>query len=334
MNAFTATNPDPVWDDDDDADDYNSAANVQTVIPPSETVLSPTDAGMRLDQVLSMRYPEFSRSRLQSWLQAGQILVNGSPAPAKLRVRGDETLTVSAITLPVESAHNAEAIPLEIVFEDAHLLVLNKPAGLVVHPGHGNHSGTLLNALLHHSPDLATLPRAGIVHRLDKDTTGLMVVAKTLQAQTDLVRQLQARTVSRHYWALVQGLVKLPGTISEPIGRHPHQRTKMAVTPGGRGAVTHFRVVKHFAHATWLACKLETGRTHQIRVHLAHIGFPILGDPVYGPRHPHRDLPPFHRQALHAFSLGLLHPETGEMLEWTAPLPNDFAKLLTQVRSA
>ncbi len=328
MNASTELNSVPAWDDDDESADYNSAG---PLLPAQRYVLPIEWAGWRLDQVLAKLYPDFSRSRLQTWVKAGQVQLNGKLAQSKLRINGGEQLDVAALSLPASTEHAPENIALDIVFEDEHILVLNKPAGLVVHPGHGNERGTLLNGLLHHAPDLATLPRAGIVHRLDKETSGLMVVAKTLLAQTSLVRQLQAHEVGRHYWALVHGHVLRPGKVDARIARHPSQRIKMAVSPGGREAVTHYRPVQHWAHCTWIECRLETGRTHQIRVHLNHIGHPLLGDPVYGARRPHVNLPPFARQALHAFRLGLTHPQTGEACEWSVPLPADFSALLTQL---
>jgi len=228
-----------------------------------------------------------------------------------------------------------EDIPLDVVFEDEQILVINKPAGLVVHPGSGNRTGTLLNALLGRDAAFASLPRAGIVHRLDKETSGLMVVARTLTAQTDLVRQLQARTVKRHYAAVVVGAPPASGTVDEPIDRHPTQRTKMAVVKGGREARTHFRRIAQFSGAACIECVLETGRTHQIRVHMAHLGFPLVGDPVYGNR---RRQPActagFPRQALHAFQLGLLHPGSGAPMLWQVPLPQDMQDLLDNLRSS
>ncbi len=232
-------------------------------------------------------------------------------------------------------AEQAEDIPLDVVFEDDTIIVINKPVGLVVHPGSGNWSGTLLNALLFHNPSFRELPRAGIVHRLDKDTSGLLVVAKTLEAQTDLVRQLQARTVKRHYFALVHGEPAPSGEVNAPIGRHPVQRTKMAVVPGGREAVTHYRVVERFARASLIECQLETGRTHQIRVHMAHIGHPLVGDATYGKaRSADPRLDAFPRQALHAWQLGLVHPRTGEAGRWSVPLAADIESLLAVLRES
>ncbi len=292
-------------------------------------------AGLRLDAALAQVFPEHSRSRLQGWLKEGRILVDGATADAKRKVFGGETVALDVPPLPAETAQQAEDIALAVVFEDAHLLVIDKPAGLVVHPGSGNWSGTLMNALLHHAPQLAQIPRAGIVHRLDKDTSGLLVVAKTPAAQTDLVRQLQARSVRRHYLALALGKVARDGTVDAPIGRHPVQRTKMAVVGGGRDARTHYAVRERFAHATLVECRLETGRTHQIRVHMASIGHPLVGDPVYGrARSGDARLDAFPRQALHAWRLALIHPRSRAEMAWEAPLPADMAKLLEELRHA
>lgn len=230
---------------------------------------------------------------------------------------------------PAAAAHRPQDIALEVVHEDDSLLVVNKPAGLVVHPGSGNWQGTLLNALLARAPLFAGIPRAGIVHRLDKDTTGLLVVAKSLPAQTALVRQLQARTVNREYLAVVHGVVARDGRLDAPIGRHPVKRTRMAVTARGREAVTHYRVIERFRQATLLRCRLETGRTHQIRVHLGSLGHPLVGDPDYGKRSSQIAFP---RQALHAERLGLLHPRTGKQVSWQADPPADLRKLIAMLR--
>ncbi len=263
------------------------------------------------------------------------MLVDERPeSEPKRKLMGGEMLVLNEPEGIREPAEQPEDIPLDIVFEDEELLVIDKPPGLVVHPGSGNWSGTLMNALLHHVPGIADVPRAGIVHRLDKDTSGLLVVAKTLAAQTDLVRQLQARTVRRQYLAVVSGIVASNGTVAAPIGRHRVHRVKMAVVPetlGGKPAVTHFRVLEEYAHSTLLECSLETGRTHQIRVHMASIKHPLVGDPVYGKVDPR--VPPFHRQALHATRLGLVHPLTRRLQQWEAPPPADMLMLLETLRS-
>ncbi|MBI3221567.1 MAG: 23S rRNA pseudouridine(1911/1915/1917) synthase RluD [Nitrosomonadales bacterium] len=297
-------------------------------------------AGMRFDQVLAKLLPEYSRSRLQAWIAAGQVSLNGGSAAAKQKVWGGEQIAVVEQTHPEQLAYAPEDIPLDIVYEDDALLVINKPVGLVVHPGSGNWQGTLLNALLHYAPQLDGVPRAGIVHRLDKDTSGLLVVAKTLIAQTALVRQLQARSVKREYLALVWGEVRHAGRVDQPIGRHPAQRVKMAVVESGKPAVTHYQVEAGFPSCTLLRCRLETGRTHQIRVHMAYLGHPLVGDSLYlhGPRKciaPLRELlHGFPRQALHASRLALVHPLNGEQMEWHVPLPADMQLLLRQIREA
>jgi 23S rRNA pseudouridine1911/1915/1917 synthase len=293
-----------------------------------------TSAGRRLDQVLSDLLPQHSRNRLQAWVRDGCVELDGKlETEPKRKVYGSELLTVREPLDARQMPDQPEDIPLNVVFEDEVLLIINKPAGLVVHPGSGNWSGTLMNALLHHLPSLELVPRAGIVHRLDKDTSGLMVVAKTLEAQTDLVRQLQARTVRRQYLALVAGSMKKDGGVDSPIGRHPVQRTKMAVVPenrGGKPAMTWFRVLERFSYCTLLECSLETGRTHQIRVHMASITHPLVGDPVYGK--PNSRLPEFHRQALHATRLGLVHPISGFKMQWEAPMPEDMKDLVDALR--
>ncbi len=307
---------------------------------PVRFVASAECAGLRLDQALAKLMPLHSRSRLQAWLREGRIRIDGAPESEPTRkIWGGERIEVEVKEDPRAVPDEAEDIALAIVHEDEDILVVNKPAGLVVHPGSGNWAGTLLNALLHHAPALAIIPRAGIVHRLDKETSGLLVVAKTLEAQTDLVRQLQARTVHRHYLALVHGPVAGAGTVDAPIGRHPSQRVKMAVVAEGREARTHYSVLERFEQATLLECRLETGRTHQIRVHMASIGHPLVGDPTYGKRGNARAgslslLAAFPRQALHAFRLALIHPRTHEEIAWEAPLPEDFEHLLQGLRTA
>lgn len=296
--------------------------DVQSAIVPA------THSRQRIDQSLAQLFPEYSRSRLQQWLLAGRIIVDGERAEPSRKVRGGEVVLLAAMPDPQEVAFAPEAMQLPIVFEDSTLIVIDKPAGLVMHPGSGNWSGTLLNGLLAHDPALAGVPRAGIVHRLDKDTTGLMVVAKTIPAQTDLVRQLQARSVRREYLALVHGHPAADGAVDAPIGRHPRERTMMAVIAGGKPALTHYSVLERLAATTLLCCRLETGRTHQIRVHLTSIGHPLVGDPVYRGKPGQSGAATFGRQALHAQHLGLRHPENGESMSWSAPIPEDLAGLL------
>jgi 23S rRNA pseudouridine1911/1915/1917 synthase len=299
-------------------------------------------SGLRFDQAASELFPDFSRSRLQSWIKDGQLKINGVIGKPKDKVIGGETLDLNA-ELEAQGDWQPEDIQLDIVHEDDDLLIINKQAGLVVHPAAGNYTGTLVNALLNHIPELINLPRAGIVHRLDKETTGLMVVAKTLEAHTDLVAQLADRTVSREYEAVAVGAMTGGGTVNAPMGRHPIHRKLMAVlSQGGKRAVTHYRVATRFPHHTHIKVKLETGRTHQIRVHMAHIGFALVGDKTYGksfkiPKganaHLIEALKAFPRQALHAAKLGLEHPGTGEYTEWTAPIPEDFKGLLAALKS-
>ncbi|MDF2867483.1 MAG: pseudouridine synthase [Gammaproteobacteria bacterium] len=297
-------------------------------------------AGQRLDQALAHLLPEYSRSRIQQWLEQQMILVNGQPAKSRAKVLGNEKIVVNASLIETNPEWQPEEIGLSIVYEDADILVINKPAGLVVHPAAGNYTGTLLNALLHHLPELVALPRAGIVHRLDKETSGLLVVAKTLEAHTHLVKQLQARTVKRQYEALVVGNLITSGTIDAPIGRHSLDRKRMAVVTQGKPAITHYTVLQNFSGFTHLQVNLETGRTHQIRVHMTHLKHPLIGDPVYGKRQkltkavPHElkeTVSGFKRQALHARRLGLLHPSNGIYMEWEAPLPTDMIKLIEQL---
>jgi 23S rRNA pseudouridine1911/1915/1917 synthase len=300
--------------------------------PPQQHASVPPElAGQRLDQALARLFPVYSRSRLQAWLKAGRIRVDGASGAPSDKVWGGERI---ALTPEPDAPATAQpqAIGLHVVFEDASLLVIDKPAGLVVHPGSGNRDGTLMNALLHHAPELAHVPRAGIVHRLDKDTSGLLVVARTLEAQTSLVRQLQARTVRREYLALVAGVPAREGEVRAPIGRHPVHRTRMAVIERGKAAATRYRVLQAGAGWSLLLCSLETGRTHQIRVHMAAIGHPLIGDPVYLPRGAARALPAsargFPRQALHATRLALVHPATQAPCTWESPAPADIAGLL------
>lgn len=296
--------------------------------------------GSRLDQALAELFPDFSRSRLQQWVKDGSVLVDGKVLRSKDKLLGGESIEID-VQLEAETTFTPEPIPLDIVYQDESLLVINKPAGLVVHPAAGNWQGTLLNALLHHDPAIATVPRAGIVHRLDKETTGLLVVARTLEAQTALVEQLQAREFTREYDAVVNGVLTGGGTVDEPIGRHPVDRKRMAVVRNGKPAVTHYRLAERFRAFTYIKVQLETGRTHQIRVHMAYRHNPLVGDPVYGGRlripsgctpELEQMLRHFHRQALHASRLGLTHPQSGEYMEWTAPPPEDFQTLLEVLR--
>jgi 23S rRNA pseudouridine1911/1915/1917 synthase len=298
-------------------------------------------AGRRLDQVAATLLPEFSRSRLKSWIDSGELTVGGHAAKARLLLKGGEELELTT-ELEAAVAVEPEPIPFVVVHSDDALLVIDKPAGLVVHPGAGNPSGTLQNALLHRYPELAVLPRAGLVHRLDKDTSGLLLVARTLESHTALVAALERREISRTYRAICQGVLTGGGSVDAPIGRHRRERTKMAVTDGGREARTRYRVVERFRAHTYCELELETGRTHQIRVHMAHIKAPLLGDPVYGGR---PKLPPqttdelrtalqaFKRQALHATRLELEHPVTGEALAFASPVAPDMAALLVLLRA-
>jgi 23S rRNA pseudouridine1911/1915/1917 synthase len=297
-------------------------------------------AGKRLDQALAQLFPNYSRSRLQQWVKEGLVTLDGVACRPRDKVLGGEWITLEA-RLEDQVECQPEAIELDIVYEDESLLVINKPAGLVVHPAAGNPDGTLQNALLHHDSELIQLPRAGIIHRLDKETTGLLVIAKTPGAHRNLVEQLQAREFEREYRAIVIGVMTAGGSVDKPIGRHPTQRIKMAVTYSGKEAVTHYRVEERFRAHTYLKVKLETGRTHQIRVHMAHIRYPLVGDPVYAGRlrqpagaseQLREKLRHFHRQALHAKRLGLTHPVSGEWIEWEAPLPEDMQQLLEVLR--
>jgi 23S rRNA pseudouridine1911/1915/1917 synthase len=293
-------------------------------------------AGQRLDQALAQLFSQYSRSRLQQWLRQGCVRVDGRQPRARDKVFGGERIEIEAV-LEAQGEWQAEPIALDIVYEDEAVIVLNKPAGLVVHPAAGNPEGTMLNALLHHDSGLATVPRAGIVHRLDKETTGLLVVARTLEAQKKLVEQLQARQFLREYLAVVNGVLTAGGTVEAPIGRHPVHRKRMAVVQNGKPAITHYRVEQRYRGHTLVRVTLETGRTHQIRVHMAHIQHPLVGDPVYGGR---LRLPKgagdelvtllrdFKRQALHASKLGFKHPISGETVSWEQPLPDDMARLI------
>jgi 23S rRNA pseudouridine1911/1915/1917 synthase len=306
-----------------------AALQISLTIPPEQ-------AGQRLDQALAALLPDYSRSRLKSWIESGEIHVNGTARRPRDKVLGGEAVEIAA-TLPEDERTEAQPIPLVLVYEDRHLFVVDKPAGLVVHPGAGNPDQTLQNALLALDPGLSTLPRAGIVHRLDKDTSGLLVVARTLPAHTALVRMLGERAVHREYEAVCRGVMTAGGTVDAPIDRHPTDRVRMTVRDGGRESITHYRVIRRFRAHTHVRVQLETGRTHQIRVHLAHAGYPIVGDRVYGGRLAmpkgageslRAALRAFPRQALHAARLQFVHPVTGRPLECRSALPADMRTLL------
>ena len=302
-----------------------------------EAVVPENLGGDRLDQVAAQLFPDYSRSRLQAWIKKGELQVDGQQHRPRDKVSAGALLLINA-ELEQEVGWLPQDIDLDIIYEDASILVLNKPAGLVVHPAAGHPDGTLVNALLARAPELAQLPRGGIVHRLDMETSGIMVVARTLAAHHHLVDQLQTRTVKREYCAVCIGAMTGGGTIDEPMGRHPRQRKKMAVLAiGGKPAITHYRIAQRFGHHTRITVNLETGRTHQIRVHMSHRHYPLIGDPVYGgrPRIPKGAsdtlidaLRGFRRQALHAQKLGLIHPETGEDMQFECPLPEDMLTLL------
>jgi 23S rRNA pseudouridine1911/1915/1917 synthase len=296
--------------------------------------------GLRLDQALARLFPEYSRSRLQAWNEARQVQVNNQYLRAKDKIAAGQHINIHA-TILAATDWQPQDMSLSVVYEDASLIIVNKPIGLVVHPAAGNPDGTLVNALLHFDPSLARLPRAGIIHRLDKDTSGLLVVARNLTAHTHLITQMQAHTVKREYIAIVNGAPTSGGTIEEPIGRHPIHRTHMAVVASGKPAVTHYRINERFPAHTCVNVTLQTGRTHQIRVHMAHIGYPLVGDQTYGgrlkipaqcPDNLKQYLHTFKRQALHAKKLTLAHPETGEQMCWEAALPDDLNTLLGFLR--
>ncbi|HYA39022.1 MAG TPA: 23S rRNA pseudouridine(1911/1915/1917) synthase RluD [Candidatus Methylomirabilis sp.] len=293
-------------------------------------------SGQRLDQALAVLFADVTRSQLQQWIKDGHVWLNGKVPRKRDKVKQGDAVEIHP-PAPATPGWKAQAIPLEIVHEDDDILVINKPPGLVVHPGAGNPEGTLLNALLSHAPKLAALPRAGIVHRLDKDTSGLMVVAKTERARQHLIEQLQEHTVEREYLAIVSGVMIAGGTVEAPIGRHRTQRTRMAVSTHGKPAVSHYRVAKKYRAHTLVQVKLESGRTHQIRVHMAHLHYPVLGDPVYGGRLKipagandklKENLRSFRRQALHALKLSLIHPRTGKRVQWVTSVPDDMSKLM------
>ena len=319
---------------DIELNDYNDFADIRVLSVPDEL------AGTRLDAALAKILPDFSRSRLTTWIKDGRVTVDGETAQPKTKIWGGETLSVDVQPDPNEVAYEAEDIDLDILYEDPTILIINKPAGLVVHPGSGNWNGTLLNALLFHYPELRQIPRAGIVHRLDKDTSGLMVVARTLQAQTHLVNQLQERSVKRHYLAVAHGSIHADGKVDAPIARHPKDRIKMAVVRSGKPSVTHYHILERFNAYTLIECRLETGRTHQIRVHMTHINHPLAADPVYGiaPKMDTSDevrmaLEDLNRQALHARKLSLVHPESGKTMTWKAAIPFDLEQLIGTLRA-
>jgi 23S rRNA pseudouridine1911/1915/1917 synthase len=320
----------------DEWDDYS-----ESVVPPMPAdepatldLMVPADAaGERLDRILSRLLPDYSRNRLQTWIEEGRVSVDGVVRPGKYRLYGGETLQVTPATEIASLVDAAEDLPLRVVYADAHLIVVDTPAGLVVHPGSGVTGGTLLYALLHHFPETAGVPRAGIVHRLDRDTSGLLVIGRTLRAQTRLVEAMKARRIGRTYTALATGRIEGRQWIDAPVGRDPRHRTRMAVVPSGREARTLIEPLELLPGATLLDCTLETGRTHQIRVHCRYIGHPLVGDPVYLSRKPPSPLlAAFPRQALHARRLELPHPETGENCSWESPLPADLGELLTALR--
>lgn len=306
-----------------------------------EAELQEHHTGLRMDQILADLFPDYSRSRIKEWILAGGVQIDGNVIDKpRTKLKGTEVVAIEGI-IEVQTAHEAQDIELPIIYEDDDIIIINKPMGIVVHPGAGNKDSTMLNALLNHCPGIEMVPRAGIVHRLDKDTTGLMVVAKTIPAHTHLVAELQAREISREYEAIVNGVLVAGGTVDAPIGRHQTKRTSMAVRHDGKPAATHYRIIEKFSHFTHLRLKLESGRTHQIRVHMSHIKHPLVGDPMYGGR---TRLPKgasellietlrgFPRQALHAVQLGLFHPSTGEWMTWQAPLPEDFVSLRNTLR--
>ena len=326
-------------EDSEDADNHTSSSTATRLS--LQFQLDETYLGQRIDQVAATIWSDFSREKLKQWLKEGHLLVNGNSVKPKYKCEGFELLTLD-VELEAQTRSLPEDIPLDIVYEDDDIIVVNKPVGMVVHPGAGNSSGTLVNALLHHYPKSAELTRAGLVHRIDKDTSGLLVVAKNLEAQFSLSKQLAKKTVYRVYDLIVYGNVIAGGTVDEPIKRHPVDRVKMAVLPGGKDAVTHYNVKERFQHFTRIQARLETGRTHQIRVHFSYIGFGLVGDPVYMPRVRvpagatellDETLRGFRRQALHAAELGLKHPRTGDEMLFKAPWPADLATLIDVLRT-
>jgi 23S rRNA pseudouridine1911/1915/1917 synthase len=312
---------------------YTAAEDFESDDAPLETlsaVLPRALAGLRMDLALAKLFPQYSRNRLQTWLKSGHVLVDGRHPANSAETTGGERIELAAPPAADVARPKAQRMALKVVFEDAYLIVIDKPVGLVVHPGAGNPDRTLLNGLLAHCPALRKVPRAGIVHRLDKDTSGLLVVAKNLSAQARLAEQLAARSVKRTYLAVVHGAPPASGLVDAPIGRDSRERTRMSVTEGGREARTNYKVLERFDKTALLECRLDTGRTHQIRVHLQHIKCPIVGDPVY--RRGARSAPAFPRQALHATALELSHPRSGKPMHWSAPLPADMKKLIASLR--
>ena len=328
--------------DEKELTNYNANTALQESDELHEVMLNVTIpnnyAGLRLDQALAQLFPNWSRSRLQLWISQKRITLDGKAVNSKQKVWGNEQICINPKSFSTGPQFKAEAIRLNIIYEDDFLLIINKPVGMVVHPGNGNWQGTMLNALLHHAAQLSNVPRAGIVHRLDKDTSGLLVVAKTIDTQINLIRQLQQHQVKRNYLALVLGQVTQNGHVDEPIGRHPVQRTKMAVIKKGKPARTHYQILEQFEGCTLLQCSLETGRTHQIRVHMHKIGHPLAGDPLYGgkPKKTNQEigqlLTIFPRQALHAQQLELAHPKNDKIMRWEATLPDDMNTLLQTLR--
>ena len=326
-------------EDSEDADNHTSETTATRLT--LQVQLDESYLGQRIDQVAALVWNDFSREKLKQWLKEGHLLVDGQSVKPKYKCEGTEVLSLD-VELEAQTRSLPEDIPLDIVYEDDDILVVNKPVGMVVHPGAGNSSGTLVNALLHHYPKSAELTRAGLVHRIDKDTSGLLVVAKNLEAQFALSKQLAKKSVYRVYDLIVYGNMIAGGTVDEPIKRHPVDRVKMTVLPGGKDAVTHYNVKERFQHFTRVQARLETGRTHQIRVHFSYIGFGLVGDQVYMPRVRvpagasellNATLRGFRRQALHAAKLGLVHPRSGEEMMFDAPWPEDFNALVEVLRS-
>ena len=326
-------------EDSEDADNHTSDSTATRLS--LQFQLDESYLGQRIDQVSALVWTDFSREKLKQWLKEGHLLVNGNTVKPKYKCEGTELLTLD-VELEAQTRSLPEDIPLNIVYEDDDIMVINKPVGMVVHPGAGNSTGTLVNAILHHYPKSSELTRAGLVHRIDKDTSGLLVVAKNLESQFSLSKQLAKKSVYRIYDLIVYGNIIAGGTVDEPIKRHPVDRIKMAVLPGGKDAVTHYNVKERFQNFTRVQARLETGRTHQIRVHFTYIGHGLVGDQVYVPRVRmpagasmllDDTLRGFKRQALHAVKLGLVHPRTGEDMMFEAPWPEDFNQLVEVLRS-